>query len=103
MSSLGERTAIVTGAGAGLGEAIAFELAKAGANIAVLDLDLVKATSVAAGLSQIGVMARPYHVDVSHSDDVDSAFDSVYEDFGRLDMVINNAGISLVGPHIQDT
>jgi len=96
------RTAIVTGAGAGLGRGIALELAAASANVAVLERDGASGVDAAAELSGAGVQARAYTVDVSHSSQVDSAFEAVVRDFGRLDIVVNNAGISRVGPHTQD-
>jgi NAD(P)-dependent dehydrogenase (short-subunit alcohol dehydrogenase family) len=103
MSLLEGRTAIVTGAAAGLGNAIATELAREGANIAVLDIDRDGAPAAAETLSSTGVRARPYEVDVSVSADVNAVFAKVHEDFGRLDIVVNNAGVSFVGPHIEDT
>ena len=53
-------------------------------------------------LAQAGVEARAYPTDVAQSAQVDEAFAGVVNDFGRLDIVVNNAGISRVGPHTQD-
>jgi NAD(P)-dependent dehydrogenase (short-subunit alcohol dehydrogenase family) len=103
MSSLQGRTAIVTGAAVGLGNAIAEELAREGADIAVLDLNLDGARAAADEFGSLGVRARPYQVDVSQSADVNAVFAKVHEDFGRLDILVNNAGVSFVGPHIEDT
>src|SRR5439155_25324047 len=96
------RAAIVTGAGTGLGRAIAEELARAGAHIAVLEIDAGSATVAASALSALGGEARSYPTDVADRAQVDSAFAAVVRDFGRLDIVLNNAGISRVGPHTQD-
>jgi NAD(P)-dependent dehydrogenase (short-subunit alcohol dehydrogenase family) len=92
----------VTGAGTGLGRGIAQELAEAGAGIAVLEIDPESAATAASELSETGVEARAYPTDVSDGAQVDAAFEGVMRDFGRLDIVVNNAGISRVGPHTQD-
>ena len=102
MGVLDSKVAIVTGAGTGLGRGIAQELADAGANIAVLEIDASSAEVAAKELAAVGVKARAYPTDVSRSDQVDAAFAAVVDDFGRLDIVVNNAGISRVGPHTQD-
>ena len=102
MKTLEGQVAIVTGGAQGIGYAIAEELALAGASIAVFDLKLDPAQSAASALSANGVTARGYAVDVSNSKLVDDSFAQVVADFGRLDIVINNAGVSFVGPHIKD-
>jgi 3-oxoacyl-[acyl-carrier protein] reductase len=94
--------AIVTGAGTGLGRGIAQQLAEAGASIAVLEIDGDSAQIAASELAEAGVEARAYPTDVAQSKQVDDAFAGVVNDFGRLDIVVNNAGISRVGPHTQD-
>jgi NAD(P)-dependent dehydrogenase (short-subunit alcohol dehydrogenase family) len=102
MGRLDGRVAIVTGAGTGLGRAIAQALADEGAAIAVLDVDSAAGERAAEELANDGVRARAYETDVSHREDVDAAFEAVVGDLGRLDIVVNNAGISRVGPHTQD-
>ena len=100
--TLSGAVAAVTGAGAGLGLGIATELAKAGADIAVLEINGAAAAQAASELEQHGVRARAYTTDVSKSDQVDDAFAQVVSDLGKLNVVVNNAGISHVGPHTQD-
>jgi NAD(P)-dependent dehydrogenase (short-subunit alcohol dehydrogenase family) len=102
MATLKGKVAVVTGAGTGLGRGIAEELARAGAGIAVLEIDAESSARAAAELADLGVDARSYPTDVAQSAQVDEAFAAAVRDFGRLDIVVNNAGISRVGPHTQD-
>jgi NAD(P)-dependent dehydrogenase (short-subunit alcohol dehydrogenase family) len=102
MATLTGKVAVVTGAGTGLGRGIAEELARAGAGIAVLEIDAESSARAAAELADLGVDARSYPTDVARSAQVDEAFEAAVRDFGRLDIVVNNAGISRVGPHTQD-
>jgi NAD(P)-dependent dehydrogenase (short-subunit alcohol dehydrogenase family) len=94
--------AAVTGAGTGLGRGIADALAKAGADIAVVEIDGASAETAARELEAHGVRARAYPTDVSRSDQVDAAFAQVVRDLGSLNIVVNNAGISRVGPHTHE-
>ena len=102
IGQLDGKVAIVTGAGTGLGRGIAGELAEAGAGIAVLEIDPESSEQAAVELAALGVEARSYPTDVSDSAQVDAAFAETVRDFGRLDIVVNNAGISRVGPYTQD-
>jgi NAD(P)-dependent dehydrogenase (short-subunit alcohol dehydrogenase family) len=103
MEELTGQVALVTGAGAGLGEAISLELAKAGAAVAVVDIDGQAAGNTAGRLTAAGSRARSYVADVAQRAEVDATWDQVVADFGQLDIVVNNAGVSFVGPHIIDT
>jgi NAD(P)-dependent dehydrogenase (short-subunit alcohol dehydrogenase family) len=102
-----DRVAVVTGAGRedGIGEAIALRLAREGANVAVLDLcserpDLPREKfgqweelqTVAAKVAARGVRSLPIKADVTNEADVEAAFRQVEEEFGRLDILCNNAG-----------
>jgi 2-dehydro-3-deoxy-L-rhamnonate dehydrogenase (NAD+) len=91
MFSLTGRTAIVTGAAAGIGHAIAVRLADAGATIAVADLDLDGAQKVAAGLPH-GAFA--VQVDVAVATSVQQAVEQVLAQSGKIDILVNNAGIA---------
>jgi NAD(P)-dependent dehydrogenase (short-subunit alcohol dehydrogenase family) len=102
VGALDGRVAIVTGAGTGLGRGIAQALAEAGANVAVLEIDAESGATAAAELAALGIDARSYPTDVASREQVDAAFENVVRDFGRLDIAVQNAGISRVGPHTQD-
>src|SRR5579864_450056 len=85
------QTAVVTGAATGIGEAIARRLAKAGAAVAVADLNLEGATEVA---RSIGGDAFPIQIDISRSDSVNAAIAKVLARSGQIDILVNNAGIA---------
>jgi NAD(P)-dependent dehydrogenase (short-subunit alcohol dehydrogenase family) len=103
MSELTGRVALVTGAGSGLGQGIALELAKAGARVAIVDRDERAARETLQLMAELESEARSYVADVTKRVEVDSTWDAVANDFGGLDIVVNNAGVSFVGPHIIDT
>ena len=96
------RIALVTGAASGIGKAIATRLAAEGACVVVADLDLDKARAAAAELGNddvaIGVAAN-----VADADAVQAAIDQAVLAFGGLDLVVNNAGLSLSKPLLETT
>ena len=85
------QTAIVTGAATGIGEAIARRLAKAGAAVAVADLNLNGATEVA---RSIGGDAFPLQIDIARSESVNASIKQVIDRRGQIDVLVNNAGIA---------
>ena len=91
------KVAIVTGAARGIGAAIARQLAKSGADVAVCDVKEQWCAETVSVLSAAGVKAKGYGVDVSSSEQVDSCVKSVIADFGRVDILVNNAGITRDG------
>ncbi|MYF98739.1 SDR family oxidoreductase [Candidatus Poribacteria bacterium] len=91
---LKDKIAVVTGAGQGIGKAIALRLATAGADVAILDLNLTSAEEVANEIEDNGRRAIPIPTDVTYEDDVSAAVDKVLSEFGRVDILVNNAGIA---------
>jgi len=88
------KVALVTGAGRGIGQAIALALAEAGADIAVAEIKAELAADTVAQVTALGRTAKPYAVDVADFTAVHTMLDIVHKDFGKLDIVVNNAGIT---------
>ncbi|KAB1194050.1 SDR family NAD(P)-dependent oxidoreductase [Haloferax sp. MBLA0076] len=93
--NLADRVALVTGASAGIGEATAHALADAGANVVLLARREDRLLGIAADLeSEYGVETLVVPTDVRDEDAVEAAFDQTRDEFGRLDVVVNNAGLA---------
>jgi 3-oxoacyl-[acyl-carrier protein] reductase len=93
MVNLENRVAFVTGAAQGIGAATARRLARAGASVALIDLNDEKARDVAAGITEQGGKAVAIRCDVSARADVDRAVNSAIDQLGALDILVNNAGV----------
>ncbi|WP_084077077.1 bifunctional rhamnulose-1-phosphate aldolase/short-chain dehydrogenase [Demequina sp. NBRC 110057] len=96
------RVAFVTGAASGIGKAIAARLAAEGACVVIADLDLAKAQEAAAELGSTDV-AVGVQIDVSKADAVAAAIDEAVLAFGGVDLIVNNAGLSLSKPLLETT
>jgi NAD(P)-dependent dehydrogenase (short-subunit alcohol dehydrogenase family) len=95
--------AIVTGAGRGIGRAIALELARLGADIVVAELNLESALRTASEVEQVGRRAVGVGVDVTRAEDRQAMIDRTLSIFGRIDILINNAGIYRAGTPLDIT
>ncbi len=97
------KIAIVTGAGRGIGRAIASGLARQGAAVVVSDINLSLAQSVEAELIAAGGQSFAIETDVSQEDQVKRLASETLLRFGRLDILVNNAGILATGPLLETT
>src|SRR5210317_2164974 len=95
MGLLSGKTAIITGASKGIGKGIAVAFAKAGANVAFTYLSSVeKGQALEEELKQYGTGVKGYRSDASKMEDAEALVASVVEEFGGVDVVVNNAGIT---------
>jgi len=107
---LSGKVAIVTGASRGIGEAIAIELARAGADVALMARSTTAAPNknfegtideVAAAVAGLGRQVLTIQGDVSREEDVNAARDATLHRFGRCDIVVNNAAMSYLAPFLE--
>jgi 3-hydroxybutyrate dehydrogenase len=95
------KSALITGAGSGIGKSIAEAFAQAGVQVAIADLNLLAAQAVAEEINSSGGKARPLQMDVANEDQVNAGVERVAHDFGRLDILVSNAGIQIIHPIID--
>jgi 3-oxoacyl-[acyl-carrier protein] reductase len=88
------KVALVTGAAQGIGKAVALLLARHGADIVVSDINLEKAEETAKEIESIGPKAMAIKVNVASLNDVERMVEAVLKKFGKIDILINNAGIT---------
>ncbi|MGA7830611.1 MAG: 3-oxoacyl-[acyl-carrier-protein] reductase [Terracidiphilus sp.] len=88
------RIALVTGAAQGIGRACALELARFGATLAVADINAEKLASVAAEIEAAGGTAAAFRLDVSNEESIEAGAKAVLERFGKVEILVNNAGIT---------
>jgi NAD(P)-dependent dehydrogenase (short-subunit alcohol dehydrogenase family) len=96
--SINGKVALVTGAGQGIGRAIALRLANDGADIAIADLNDEKMRKVADEVKAVGRKATVVRADVSKRDDVYAAVAHTENELGGFDIIVNNAGIAQIQP-----
>jgi meso-butanediol dehydrogenase / (S,S)-butanediol dehydrogenase / diacetyl reductase len=103
MRDLDGKIAVVTGAGSGIGRAIALSLAEGGARVAVTDLAQDRASAVAGEIQATGGEGKPFCLDVTVRTEGEALANSVVRAWGRLDIWVNNAGVSTMRPFLELT
>jgi 3-oxoacyl-[acyl-carrier protein] reductase len=91
---LDDKLIVVTGSGRGIGRAMALAFAHKRSNLALLDLDAAALAETKAHCETLGVRAQSYVCNVAREEQVIATFDAIVADFGRFDVMINNAGIT---------
>ncbi|XAL98958.1 SDR family oxidoreductase [Phycisphaeraceae bacterium D3-23] len=91
------KTAVITGAGSGIGRAIAQRFARHGAHVAVLDIDFDAAQATAQLVLADGYAATAWACDVADDSSVREAFSAIIAEQSRIDVLINNAGVASIG------
>ena len=94
--SINDKVALVTGAGQGIGRAIALRLAKDGAHIAIVDVKDDKMKAVAGEVRAFGRKATTFKADVTKREEVFAAVDHAEKELGGFDIIVNNAGIASI-------
>lgn len=95
-------TVVITGGGRGIGREMAKSFAAQGANVALFDLNQADLDETARQCAAAGVTARGYLVNVTQESAVAAGMDAVVADFGGIDVLVNNAGVSLPNSAFQD-
>lgn len=99
--SLKGKTAIVTGASQGLGEAIALGMAEAGADVVLAARNLDRLDKLQADIKGKGAKCIAVKTDVLKADDIEDMVDQTLSEFGKIDILVNNAGVNVVKPLLK--
>ncbi|MGH3552039.1 MAG: SDR family NAD(P)-dependent oxidoreductase, partial [Mycobacterium sp.] len=97
MEGFAGKVAVVTGAGSGIGQALAIELGRSGAKLAISDVDTEGLAQTAERLAEIGAPVKSDRLDVTEREAFVAYADEVNEHFGKVNQIYNNAGIAHTG------
>lgn len=103
MREFKNKTAVITGAGSGIGYAIANKLAMEGMNLVLADIDLERLERIEVSMRTIGVRVLSVCTNVSNAEEVERLADVSYSEFGVIDLLCNNAGVLHVAPILEHT
>jgi NAD(P)-dependent dehydrogenase (short-subunit alcohol dehydrogenase family) len=95
MRSFKDKVAVITGAGSGIGQALAIELARAGAQLAISDINLENVAATAQQCAALGAKVKHYQLDCGNRDAIYAHADEVMRDSGKVHLLINNAGVAV--------
>ena len=96
MKNFQNKTAVITGAGSGMGRYLSVLLAKAGCNVAICDIDEDSLGKTSGMLSQYNVASSQHVVDIGNKEKIDEFYENVMAHHEGVDLVFNNAGITVV-------
>lgn len=94
MARVKDKVAIVTGGALGIGRETSILLAKEGAKVAITDVKDEEGKKLEKEINSAGGTARFWHLDVTNEKEVERVFEEIFKEFGRLDALVNNAGIA---------
>jgi NAD(P)-dependent dehydrogenase (short-subunit alcohol dehydrogenase family) len=95
MKSFNDKVAVVTGAGSGIGQALALALAREGAELAISDINEANVAETAQQCAALGAKVQHYKLDVGSREAIYAHADAVVKAFGRVNLVVNNAGVAV--------
>ena len=100
---LSGKVSIITGGGRGIGRVCVLKFAEAGSDVAVVDVNLDNAQAVAKEAEKFGVHSRAFNTDVADAGAMFSMVDAVIAEFGKLDIMFNNAGCNVIASFLDST
>jgi NAD(P)-dependent dehydrogenase (short-subunit alcohol dehydrogenase family) len=100
---LSSKVAIVTGAGQGIGKAVALRLAREGADVVVAEINIETAADTAREIESLGRRSAAHPLNVAHVAEIQAMVDRIVAEFGRIDILVNVAGIAQTKPFLELT